>query len=90
MRNYFLMERKYIASELKQVFEKVEALSSNPEDLQAYVTDRERITKAIMKVRVSQYIAVASRTLKDGSLRIILKNGWIMHQNKRSIRRKSS
>ncbi len=49
---------KYNASQLNEVFEKVEKLSSTPEDLQAYVTDRLNTTQAIMKVSVSQEIVI--------------------------------
>lgn len=42
-----------IASLLKEVLNEVEALSSSPEDLEAYIKDRRRITQAIVKVRVS-------------------------------------
>ncbi len=43
------VKRKYIASQLMEALEKLEELSSNPKDLQIYVTDRQRIAQTIHK-----------------------------------------
>jgi len=55
--------RKFIASQLREVLEKVEALSSTPEDLQTYVTDRLNTTQTVTKSQdsIEQWMHNASQ-----------------------------
>ncbi len=53
-----LILEKAVASHLNEVLEKIEALSSNTEKLQAYILDRKRITRAILEVRVSPELLI--------------------------------
>ncbi len=53
-----LIEYWCVASQLLEVLEKVQALSSNSEDLEAYIADRQHVTFIVMKVRVSVFFVL--------------------------------